>query len=197
MADTANNSPESVRRLETDTARRLARTVSVYEELQTALRCCEALLPMLADPRRSADDVQVEALWTRALLGYARGFLGEDAPLGTDDLPEVPGDDAPASHQIFLHLRDHVAAEANPREVYTVGVVQDTQGAVTGLAVTSVPTPQVDEGAVRRLGALAYRLCELLDGRVESMQRSILEELQGVPRSELEALEVIPVSAPG
>ena len=200
MSDTMNTAPDSVRRLETASANRLVRAVAAYEDMQTVLRCCERLVTMLADPRRGDDDVEIDALWTLALLSYARGFTGTDgnAAVTTDDLPDPKDDGEPVrAHQVYLHLRDHHAsAETNPREVYTVGVAQGEDGTANALAVTSVRTPRVDDVAVRRLGALAYPLCGTLDDRIGAMQKTILDEMRGVSQAELDKLERIEV-APG
>src|ERR1700712_2519382 len=135
MTNVASAVPTSIRRLEGSDATRLARLVSAYDDLQTVLRCCERLMSVLGDEREGPDDVGVEALWTMALLSYARGVSDDDgpAPLTEADLaaPAAPGEEAEAlrSHRALLHLRNRYAdPTTNPRESYTVGIAQDEAG---------------------------------------------------------------------
>lgn len=199
MSDTVNTAPRSVRRVDSASATQLVRLVEAFEDIQTVLRCCERLIPMIADPRRSPDDIDVEALWTLAVLSYARGFsdAGEgEAALTPDDLVDAKGDgEVLRWHQVLLHLRDHHADPVtNPREVYTVGVAQDDSGAVNAVAVTSVRSPLVDEGAVRQAGAMAFPLCAVLNERIDALQKSILDEVRDIPKAELEAMDLIEVA---
>ena len=65
--------PAVVRRLDDPAAAALAELVEVFEDLQTVLRCCERLVTELA-AEGEPDPVVVEAVWTTALLSYARCF---------------------------------------------------------------------------------------------------------------------------
>ena len=72
-------------------------------------------------------------------------------------------------HKVLLELRDHYADPAvNPRERFTVGVTQDASGPPSGVAITSVRQPLVDDLTVRQTGAIAYALSGLVDGRIEA-----------------------------
>jgi hypothetical protein len=196
MSDSAST-PTSIRRLDTKDATRLARLVMAYDDLQTVLRCCERLLRMLGDAGDGADDVEVEALWTLALLSYARAFAdGEGgAAISPDDLGPAD-EDVLTSHRVLLHLRDHHADRSrDPRESYTVGLAQAPSGAVNAVAVTSVPAPLVDRPAVRKAGAMALRLCAVLDERIDSLQKEILAEMRDISRDQLERLDRVEVAA--
>jgi hypothetical protein len=195
MSETASP-PTAIRRLDTKDATRLARLVMAYDDLQAVLRCCERLMTMLDDGGETPDDVGVEALWTLALLSYARGFAdGEGgAALTTKDLPDDEGEIL-RWHQVLLHLRDHHADQSrNPRESYTVGIAQDAAGAVNAVAVTSVRAPLVDLAAVRRLGSIAFPLCAVLDERIDPLQKDILADMRGIARDQLERLDLIEVA---
>lgn len=200
MSETASV-PTSIRRLDTKDATRLARLVMAYDDLQTVLRCCERLMAILDDGGKDADDVTVEALWTLALLSYARGFAdGEGgAALTTKDLAGSEDDEEVLRwHQVFLHLRDHHADQTrNPRETYTVGIAQDASGAVNAVAVTSVRAPMVDLAAVRRVGAIAFPLCAVLDERIDPLQKDILADMRDIGRERLERLDLVEVATVG
>jgi hypothetical protein len=198
MSETAT-APTSIRRLDTKDAMRLARLVMAYDDLQTVLRCCERLMTMLDDGGNGADDVGVEALWTLALLSYARGFAeGEGgAALTTKDLAAADDDgEILRWHRVLLHLRDHHADQSrNPRESYTVGLAQAAAGAVNAVAVTSVRAPLVDMAAVRRAGAIAFPLCAVLDERIDPLQKEILADMRDIAREKLERLDLVEVAA--
>jgi hypothetical protein len=198
MAQPSTDVPTAVRRLATEDSRRLARLVGSYDDLQTVLRCCERLLGLLASP---GEDISVDALWALAVLCYGRGFVEADgwAPLTEADLEDAAGDgEVLRWHRVLVHLRgQHLDPIANPRESYTVGVAQDESGLVTGVAVTSVQLPPVDQGAVRQAGVLAYNLCAVLDERIAAVQQDILVQARQTPTAELAELELIQVAAAG
>ena len=199
MSETASAAPTSIRRLDSKDATRLARLVMAYDDLQTVLRCCERLMTMLDDGGHGDDDVGVEALWTLALLSYARGFAeGEGGAALTQSDLVASDDDGEVLrwHHVLLHLRDHHADQSrNPRESYTVGIAQDPSGAVNAVAVTSVRAPLVDKAAVRRAGAIAFPLCAVLDERIDPLQKEILADMRGIAREQLDRLDLVEVAA--
>jgi hypothetical protein len=193
------SAPTTIRRLDTKDAIRLARLVMAYDDLQTVLRCCERLLSMLDEGVDGADDLGVEALWTLALLSYTRGFAeGEGgAALTTKDLAGADDDqEIHRWHRVLLHLRDQRADQSrNPHESYTVGIAQDASGAVNAVAVTSARAPLVDTAAVRQAGAMAFRLCAVLDERIDPLQKDILAEMRDIGREQLDRLDLVEVAA--
>jgi hypothetical protein len=196
MAEPETAVPTAIRRLDSDTANSLIRLVEAYDELQTVLHCCERLLTLLGDGAPDSDDAGIEALWTLALLSYARAF-GPGA-LTEDDLEESDRKGETVKwHRVLLHLRDyHTDPASNPRETYTVGVAQDADGAVNAVAVTSVRAPLVDVAAVRQAGAIVFSLCGVLDERIAALQESILGQVRDLPADQLAAMDLIEVAAP-
>jgi hypothetical protein len=153
---------EVVRRLDDSEALALAGVVEVFDDLQTVLRCCERLVVELAGrddqggPAES-DAVVIEAIWTTALLSYARCFGpdGAGGKLSEDDVATTHSnvDEVKKWHRLLLGLRDHYADRCvNPRERFSVGVTQDADGAASGLAITSARQPLVDDLTVGRPG---------------------------------------------
>jgi hypothetical protein len=184
--------PVAVRRLETGTAGTLAHLAEVFEDLQTVLRCCEQLVTALRVP--APDPALVEALWTTALLSYARCFA-EGALAEADVSSTQQEGDVLAWHRLVLRLRDHYADPVtNPRERFAVGVAQDSDGAADGLALTSTRQPLVDEVTVRQTGAVCYALSGLVDGRLSAGQAALFDEVRGVTADELEALVRVELS---
>jgi hypothetical protein len=200
MSETASAVPTSIRRLDGNRdARRLACMVSAYDELQTVLRCCERLMTMLGQGVENPDDVGVEALWTLALLSYARAFTeGDVGPALTESDLTAQGEDGEVLrwHRVLLRLRNQQAdPRTNPRERYTVGVAQDGSGAANAVAVTSVRAPAVDTGAVRQAGAIAFPLCAVLDERIDSLQKKILATVRDLAPGKLNRMDVVEVAA--
>ncbi len=56
--------------------RTLVGLVEVFDELQVVLQCCERLVADLAADAES-DPIVLEAVWTTALLCYARCFASD------------------------------------------------------------------------------------------------------------------------
>lgn len=185
-----------VRRLESAEAGVLAELAGTFEDLQTVLLCCERLVAALA---RERDDVLVEALWTTAMLSYARAFApGKSAGLTEDDLAQTKLEgDLVEWHHLLLRVRDHHADPAiNPREIFSVGVTQDEQGAASGVAITSARQPSVDDLTVRQTGAIAYALSQLVNDRIEARQKEVLEGLEDATRDDLDRLDRLDVVDP-
>ena len=208
--------PPVVRRMESPAATALAALCAAFEDLQTVLRCCELLVASPAvdaggPAGRGADPVTTEAVWTTALLSYARCFsTGQDeddgkrggrpvAALGEDDVAATQaGAEALEWHRVFLRLRDHYANRSvNPRERFSVGVAQDTGGAAAGVAITSIRQPLVDDVTVRQMGAVAYALGTVVDARIGTGQEGLFEDLKEVPPAELDQLATLDVALPG
>ena len=186
----------AVRRLDGSEAVELSALAAVFDDLQYALRCCEHLVGLVTRP--DADPALVEALWTGALVAYARCFSGRTKVLTGDHLAELELDgDVTGFHRAVLRLRDHYASRhANPRETYTVGVAQKNDGTAAGVAVIGAPQPGVDDTTVRQLGRVAYGLSGLVDARMQAAQQRVHLVAQGLDARRLAALPVVDVTVP-
>ena len=193
--------PRALRRLDTPGASTLAELNATFEELQTVLRCCERLVSELAAGDSDPDDVLVEAVWTMALLSYARCFSagGEGIALTEDDVTATQSHgDVLDWHRVLLRLRDHYAdPTANPRERFSVGVAQDPNGAASGVAITSARQPLVDDITVRQSGAIAFGLSGLVNDRITAQQEKVFGEVRHTPKSDLDQLARIEVAQAG
>lgn len=188
-----------VRRLDSPSSATLAGHLEVLDELQTVLRCCERLVGELASPTEGTD-VVVEALWTTALLSYARCFAERDnqtALSEADVAATQPDGDLLPWHRALLALRGHYAdPRTDPREQFSVGAVQDEEGRAGGVAVTSSRQPQVNDLTVRQTGAIVFALTEVVDRRIEQQQATVLDELRAMDRAELDNLDPMEVLTP-
>jgi len=192
--------PDALRLLDTASASELAELMATFEDLQTVLRCCERLVTELADGDGKPDEVLVEALWTVALLSYARCFsAGETGTALTEgDLTATqPYGDPLSWHKVLLQLRDHYAdPTTNPRERFSVGVAQDPNGEVKGVGVTSARQPLVDNLTVRQTGAIAFALSGLVNNRISAQQEKVFGEVEHTPRADLDKLARLEVAQP-
>ncbi len=214
----------TVRALLSPAAIELADRYSVFGELETVLLCCERLVTEIttddaASPEPATDDVAgddpgtddegaaraalIEALWTLALLSYARCFAPAVPPasgrLTAKDLAEAqPDASATEWHDVLLRLRAHHAHERlNPREEFAVGAAQDGDGRAVGIAVTSRHQPRVDLVTVRQTGALAYALRQVVGRRISESEEGMLSSVAGLKRPDLDALTLLDVDPPG
>jgi hypothetical protein len=196
VAESTGAAPEAVRRLDGDEATELAALAGVFDDLQYALRCCEHLVSALSPPE--PDTALIEALWTGALVAYARCFSGRTKILADADLAELkPNGDVAGFHRALLRLRDHYASRhANPRETFTVGVAQRTNGTAAGVAVVGAPQPAVDDTTVRQLGRIAYGLSGLVDARMQAAQQKVHLVAQELDAARLTALPLVDVQVP-
>ncbi len=180
-------------------AETLVGLTAAFEDLQTVLRCCERLVAELS-VAGGPDDVVVEAVWTTALLSYARCFTdgASTAMLNEDDLTTLqPNDDILSWHKVLFQLRDHYADPAtNPREQFLVGVAQDVDGAANGVAITSTRQPLVDDLTVRQTGAIAFSLSNLVNDRIAAAQQVVFDDLEDATPADLNQLDQLEVAQP-
>ena len=203
--------PGVLRRLDTASASTLADLNARFEDLQMVLRCCERLMSQLTaaqgQPEGAATDpvepdgVVVEALWSVALLSYARCFSAAESgtALTEDDLTDTGlSEDVLDWHKVLLQLRDHYAdPTANPRERFSVVVTQDAEsGAASGIGITSARQPLVDDLTVRQTGAIAYALSRLVNDRIAAQQENVFGEMKDAPKADLDKLVKLDIAAP-
>ena len=198
----AAGSAVTARRLEGPEAAELAALAAVSDDVRHVLACCERLMTALAPPRLGPaggdpDAALVEALWTSALLAYARAFADRAGVLTSADLDalELPGD-VTGFHELLLRLREQYgSADTNPRESCSVGVVQGDDGQPVGVAVMAAPLPLVDQEAARQVGRLAFALNSRVDLRMEEAQARVLARARELSQEELSALALVHVDA--
>jgi len=192
--------PNDLRRLDTPGASALAELMARFEDLQTALRCCERLVSELAAGDNEPDEVLIEAIWTTALLSYGRCFSADGAgpALTEGDVSATQSsEEALTWHRVLLQLRDHYAdPSANPREKFLVGVTQNPDGTASGVAITSGRQPLVDELTVRQTGAIAFGLSSLVNDRITARQEQVFGEVRESPKAALDKLARLEVAQP-
>ncbi|MQA63008.1 MAG: hypothetical protein GEU86_16295 [Actinophytocola sp.] len=187
-----------VRQLSTQEAAALADLASIFDDLQTVLRCCERLLGELrAAEQAEPDDLVLEAVWTTAVLSYTRCFADSDHGerlAETDVTATALQGDVLAWHRVLVQLRRHYADVDNPRERFAVGTTLDADGTPNGIAVTSAPQPRLDDVTIRQTGALAYELSKIVNQRIDACQAQVLATASTMPAADLAKLPRIDVA---
>ncbi|WP_020498628.1 hypothetical protein [Sciscionella marina] len=194
---TTPETPTSVRELNTPAALELAELTAVLDDLHTVLRCCERLLADLA--RQEPDDLVIEALWSTALLSYNRCFTTDvrSAALTEADLEATSlRGEVTEWHAVLGKLCEHYTnPAANPRERFSVGAARDEHGAASGIAITSIPQPRLDETTVQQTGALAYQLTQQVERRIAERQAQVHAATAALTSAELDQLPRIDLTA--
>ena len=164
------------------------------------LRCCERLVTELA-VTGEPDPVVVEAVWTTALLSYARCFAatGDGVALTESDLTQRPsrvprwwsGTGCCCSCGTTTPTRRSILAS-----VSRSGWRRTRTAAPSGIAITSARQPLVDDLTVRQTGAIAYALSGLVDKRIELRQKEVFDDLESWSKADLDRLDPLDVAAP-
>lgn len=169
--------------LETTSARILADQASVIQDLEFVMDCCKRLLTELARPEADGDGVVPLALWSSALLAYARCF-GQDgrSGLAVEDVRNLPLQGAVVQfHEWVIGERDKLTEHpADPFAAAKIGAALSSPGhkerRVEGIVVFSTSRVLIDATGVRQLGGLASELAKRTAGKAQKQQDSVLSD---------------------
>src|SRR4029077_4352885 len=130
--------------LDTPSAQILADQASIINDLQFVMDCCKRLLTELGRPQEERDGVVPQALWSSALVAYARCFSQDRrSGLAIDDVQNLPLQGAVMKfHTWVIGECDKLTAPpAEPYEAVTIGAALAPPGQkkrrVEGIAVFS------------------------------------------------------------
>lgn len=171
--------------LDVPSARILADQALIIQDLQFVMECCKRLLTELAKPEEDRDAVVPQALWSAALIAYARCF-GKDKRFGlaTEDVRALPlQGEVMKYHKWVIGERDKLIVHpASPFEAATVGAALSLPGQaerrVEGIALLSTSRVLVDDTGVRQLGGLASELAKHTAEKAQGQQDSVLADAQ-------------------
>ncbi len=169
--------------LDTPSARVLADQASVIQDLQFVMDCCKRLLAELARPAGERDGVVPQALWSSALVAYARCFAGSrPSGLTAEDVRSVPLQGAVTKfHEWVIEERERFTAfPADPFAASKIGAALSPagQGArrVEGIAIFSTSHVLIDATGVRQLGAMASELAKQTAVRARKQEDTVLAD---------------------
>jgi hypothetical protein len=183
--DTSPQVPGLTVALDTPSARILADQASIIQDLQFVMDCCKRLLTEMERPEDGRDGVVPQALWSAALVAYARCFgKGKRPGLATEDVRNLPLHGAVMKfHEWIIGERDKLAAHpANPFEAARIGAALSPPGLedrrVEGIAIFSASRVLIDVIGVRQLGGLASELAKQTAEKAQKQQDSVLADAQ-------------------
>jgi len=189
--------------LDLPSAQVLADLVATVQDLQFVMDCCKRLLTELDRPEAERDPVVPQALWSAALVGYARCFsTGKRFGLSDADVRSLPlQGEVMKFHKWVLAERARLTSHpADPFTAATVGAALTRPEAgtrrVEGIAILAASRVLVDDQGVRQLGGLASELAKQTAERATKQQDTVLADAQqlGVAKlSQLEPLQVGPL----
>jgi hypothetical protein len=200
--DRAGASPPLTVALDVPSAQLLADQAAVIQDLQFVMESCRRLLAELARPEAERDAVVPLALWSAALVAYARCFSsGQRFGLTSDDLLSLPlqGEVLKFHKWVIEERNRHTRHSADPFEVARVGVALATRdGAkrqIKGITVLATRHVLVDDTGVRQLGGLASELAKQTAERARTQQDVVLAAAQKLDLDRLYELPALPVGA--
>ncbi len=171
--------------LETPSAQVLADQAATIQDLQFVMDCCKRLLTELTTAEEDRDPVLPQALWSSALVAYARCFgKGKRLGLTTDDVRDLPLHGAVMKfHKWVLDERTRLTVHpANPFETARVGAAlsppERGERRVEGIAIFATSHVLIDDVGVRQLGGLASELAKQTAGKAQEQQDAVLADAQ-------------------
>ena len=171
--------------LDMPSARILADQTSVIQDLQFVMDCCKRLLAELARPEEDRDGVVPLALWSSALIAYARCFgEGRRSGLAVEDVGNLPLQGAVMKfHEWVIEESDKLTEHpADPFESAKIGAALSPAGQrerrVEGIAIFSTSRVLIDATGVRQLGGLASELAKQTAGKAQRQQDRVLSDAQ-------------------
>jgi hypothetical protein len=182
---TLRQAPELTVALDMPSARILADQTSVIQDLQFVMDCCKRLLAELGRPEEDRDGVVPLALWSSALITYARCFgQGRRSGLAVEDVRNLPLQGAVMKfHEWVIDERDKLTEHpADPFAAAKIGAVlspaKQKERRIEGIAIFSTSRVLIDVTGVRQLGGLASELAKQTAGKAQRQQDSVLSDAQ-------------------
>jgi hypothetical protein len=190
--------------LDVSSAQILADQALIIQDLQFVMDCCKRLLTELARPEEDRDALVPQALWSSALVAYARCFgKGGRFGLATEDVRNLPLQGAVMKfHKWVIDERNKLSAHpANPFEIVKIGAALSPPGQagrrVEGIAIFSASHVLVDATGVRQLGGLASELAKHTAEKAKEQQDSVLADAQRRNMDDLYRLPPLRTPMPG
>ena len=171
--------------LDMPSAQILADQASIVQDLQFVMDCCKRLLTELARREEDRDGAVPQALWSSALVAYARCFgKGRRFGLTIKDVRNLPLHGAVMKfHKWVIEERDKLIVHpADPFEAAKIGAALSPPGQqerrVEGIAIFSASRVLIDVIGVRQLGGLASELAKQTADKAQEQQDLVLADAQ-------------------
>ena len=196
-----------IAKVDFEEAKTLADLGGLTQDLSAIMQTCTRLLDLLRED--SKDHILLEALWTSALVRYARCFA-EGKRYGLDEsvFSGFNGDPV-GTHRLYINIRNkHIAHSVNPLEQMEVGLVlaskERHEQKIIGVATLSMRQITADADGVRQLGMLAKVILGKVVELAKHYEQKVLEigltlpldDLYGRARPHLAGTDVDSVGKP-
>jgi hypothetical protein len=189
--------------LDVASAQILADQASIIQDLQFVMDCCKRLLTELAKPDEERDPIVPQALWSAALVAYARCFgQGKRFGLSTEDVRNLPlQGEVMKYHKWVIGERDKLTRHpANPFDATKVGAAlsppERGERRVEGIVILSTSRILVDDTGVRQLGGLASELAKQTAEKAQAQQDFALADAQQLNKDSLYKLPPLRMGSP-
>lgn len=174
--------------LKSEKAKNLADHAAILQDLKFCIACCDRTIELL---RAKSDDlVLIRALWTAALVSYARCFASGVRYGLTPSIFDHFEGEPQAAHEYYIQLRNkHIAHSVNPFEQIVVGAVLSAPDApersVEGIATLLGVNISDSAESVVQLRTLAAAVGRHVNALRAELQTEVLEESKAVPIDDL------------
>jgi hypothetical protein len=169
--------------LDTPSARILADQAAVIQDLQFVMDCCERLLKQFIGPDKDRDEVVSLALWSSALVAYARCFRGDgNSGLTVEDVRSLPLQGAVVQFHEWIIGESAKVTEhpPDPFEAARIGATlapaRPGEQRIEGIAVFTTSRILIDATGVRQLGGLTSELAKQTAVKAQQQQGSVLSD---------------------
>jgi hypothetical protein len=201
--NTGRETPSLTLEMKSPSSKNLADCASVLQDLRFVQECCQRLAAVLTGPEDQRDGVVLKALWTAALVAYARCFSsGKRLGLQNDDVEDLPFEGVVEFHEWLMGMRNkNLAHSVSPFELVKVGVIVNSAASapseVQGVVTLSMQHwfPSVD--GVKELGILANALDRVTSEKAQELEKAVLEAARKLTADELAKLPALRTTAPG
>jgi hypothetical protein len=183
-----NGIEQPIAELKSEKAKKLADYAAILLDLKFCIACSDRTIEVLQ--AKSEDVVLLRAMWTAALVSYARCFAtGVRYGLTPSIFDQFEGEPQ-AAHEYYLQLRNkHIAHSVNPFEQVVVGAVLSPRDAqersVEGVATLLGSNISDSAESVAQLRTLARAVGKHVNTLREELQAEVLEETKAVPIDDL------------
>lgn len=171
--------------LDVPSAQILADQASIIQDLQFVMDCCKRLLTELGKPEEDRDPIVPQALWSAALVAYARCFgKGKRFGLSTEDVRNLPlrGEVMKYHKWVTGECGKLITHPADPFAATKVGAALSPpdhgERRVEGIVILATSRILVDDTGVRQLGGLASELAKQTAEKAQAQQDFVLADAQ-------------------
>ncbi|MCM2417667.1 hypothetical protein [Streptomyces sp. RKAG293] len=191
--------------LDLPSAQNLGSMLAILQDLRFVEGCCSRLLTLMNGPEDERDAVLTDALWSAAVIAYARCFKDgkREHRLQNADITSLPLEgEVLEFHKLILMLRDkHIAHSVNPFEQVGVGAILSPDAGsvrqVEGIATLSMRHTSTDAQGVWQLLNLAKALADALVKRAKNQTAVVQAEAEDLDIEALYRLPRMRLTAPG